>query len=123
MDTYAYWHSSQAGNMLNFSNLKNATIDSLIEKIRSGHDENERNENLKELEKEFEKIVPAIFLYSPTYYYSINATVWWINLNNNIPNLQDRFSDFWKWYINKKKQVSWNVPLKFIKWIYWEITK
>jgi len=43
--------------------------------MRASHDEDERKANLKLLAKEFERLVPAIFLYSPTYYYSIDSVV------------------------------------------------
>ena len=120
LDTYSYWHSSQAENGWNFSNLKSNQVDILIENMRASHDEEEREKNLKLLSKEFERLVPAIFLYSPIYYYSIDSTVKWVSIND-LPNLNDRFSWFNNWHINEKKDYWENAIKEFFKWLYVEI--
>jgi len=127
LDTYSYWHSSQIWeNGLNFSNLNNFKIDVLIEKIRSSHNEEKRNDNLEKLAEEFQNLTPAVFLYSPTYYYPIDSSVHWVKLDK-IANYQDRFASFEKYYTKKEKSMNelWTVSFfwwlmdKIIKW--WEV--
>lgn len=121
LDTYSYWHSSQAWeNWLNFSNLNNFKVDVLIEKIRSSHDEEKRNENLKKLAEEFQKLTPAVFLYSPTYYYFIDKTVKWVELNK-ISNVQDRFSSFESVYVREEKEVKNPWFMNFVSWLFSEL--
>lgn len=117
LDTYPYFHSSQSNGWLNFSRLKNAKVDTLIEQIRSSHEDSERQKNLQDLQKEFEKVIPAIFLYSPKYYYSIDNNIKWINISS-LPNLNDRFSNISSWYINEKNMLKPNWKTDFIKWLY-----
>lgn len=112
LDTYSYWHSSQTWEKwLNFSNLNNFKTDVLIEKIRSTHKKEERSENLEKLAKEFQDLTPAIFLYSPVYYYLVDSWVKWVELDK-IANIQDRFSYFNKIYVKEEKIINkW--------WLFW----
>ena len=116
LDTYPFFHSSEAGEWwLNFSNLKNPEFDILIEKIRSSHDSEKRKENLKLLEDKFKSVVPAIYLYSPTYYYQIADHVKWVKFWE-IVNSQDRFEKFSSWYVNEDKKIkeeAW-----FFSWVW-----
>lgn len=106
LDTYPFFHSSEAGEWwLNFSNLKNPEFDILIEKIRSSHDTEKREWNLKLLEEKFKASVPAIYLYSPTFYYRISNHVKWIEFWE-IANYEDRFEKFSSWYVNEQKQIK-----------------
>ena len=115
LDTYPFFHSSEAWKWwLNFSNLKDPEFDVLIEKIRSSHDEKERSEWLKKLWEKFKTEVPAIYLYSPEYYYQISKHVKWVKLWD-ISNAEDRFSEFSEWYINEKKNIKKDV--NFFSWI------
>jgi len=119
-DTYPFFHSSEAGEWwLNFSNLKNPEFDILIEKIRSSHDTEKRKTNLKLLEEKFKTVVPAIYFYSPTYYYQVSNHVKWVEFWE-IVNYIDRFEKFANWYVNEEKKIkdevwffSWVVELFF----------
>ena len=55
--------------------------------------------------EEFKSLTPAIFLYSPTYYYPIDSNVKNVRLDK-IANVQDRFSSFEDWYIKEKKTIK-----------------
>jgi ABC-type oligopeptide transport system substrate-binding subunit len=55
--------------------LKNPEFDILIEKIRSSHNLEERKKDLLLLEEHFKKTIPAIYLYSPIFYYQISEDV------------------------------------------------
>lgn len=76
LDTFAYWHSSQASEIgFNLSNYQNPSADLLIEKIRGSFDSSEREEMLSKLASTIAEDVPAIFLYTPTFYYLVDAKV------------------------------------------------
>jgi ABC-type transport system substrate-binding protein len=99
LDTYSYWHSSQAdGNGLNLSNYKSFAADSLIETIRKTFENENKEEFLKDLAKEIKEDVPAIFLYRPSYVF---ATDWKVE-NVELENLaypSDRFLNITDWCI------------------------
>ena len=114
LDTYPFFHSSEAVEWwLNFSNLKDPEFDVLIEKIRSSHDTKKRKENLKLLEEKFKDQVPAIYLYSPTFYYRIADHVKWVEFWE-IANYEDRFEKFSNWYVNEQKKIKKDV--NFFSW-------
>ncbi len=99
LDTYSYWHSSQAdGNGLNLSNYKSFAADSLIEKIRKTFDQDEKEEFLKDLAKEISEDVPAIFMYRPSYTFATDNKVKNIELDN-LAYPSDRFVDIANWCI------------------------
>jgi peptide/nickel transport system substrate-binding protein len=97
MDTYSYWHSTQAGPRgQNFSNYKSFQIDSLIEAIRSTFDQEEKEKNLEALAKRLREDVPAIFLYRPVYYYAADGKVEGIDMEGVVFS-SDRFSKISLW--------------------------
>ncbi|MBU0668003.1 hypothetical protein KJ951_00145 [Patescibacteria group bacterium] len=98
-DTYAYWHSGQAGeNGLNLSNYKSFTADSLIEKVRGTFDNDEKDKYLQDLAKTIATDVPAIFLYRPSYIFATDNKVKGISLMN-LAFSGDRFAGIVKWCI------------------------
>lgn len=97
LDTYAYWHSSQANpSGLNFSNYKSFAVDSLISDIRSSFDSERRQTKLYELAKQISEDVPAIFLYRPVYYYAYDKKVAGISLDS-VVFASDRYSNINNW--------------------------
>lgn len=99
LDTYAYWHSSQAGgNGLNLSNYKSFVADSLIERMRNTFDNDEKQEYAEDLAEEISKDVPAVFLFRPSYVFANDAKVKKISLKNLVyPS--DRFDNITEWCI------------------------
>lgn len=99
LDTYSFWHSSQTnGKGLNLSNYKNPVVDNLIETIRETFITESRELKLQKLAKQIQIDVPAIFLYSPKYYYAVDAKI----KNASLGNLAfpaDRLTNFLEWYI------------------------
>ena len=64
-DLYPYWHSSAALHPgLNLSSYQNQTIDEYLSTIRRTPNEVARQSLLKEINEQFLREVPAIFLYS-----------------------------------------------------------
>lgn len=99
LDTYSYWHSSQAeGNGLNLSNYKSFAADSLIEKIRKTFDMEEKEELLQDLAEEIAEDVPAIFMYRPSYVFATDNKVKNIKLDN-LAYPGDRFANIAEWCI------------------------
>ncbi|MBT4936885.1 hypothetical protein HON22_03115, partial [Candidatus Peregrinibacteria bacterium] len=121
LDAYPYWHSSQADNGFNFSQLKSFTVDTLLEEIRSTHDEEKRQKKLKEVETALIDEMPAIFLYSPERNFALSTRVKGAEIKN-IRDFKDRFSHIEKWYVNEKKELKENVrPMDFFRWLLSEI--
>ena len=97
LDTYSYWHSAQANPLgQNLSNYKSFQVDSLIESIRSVFDLPTRQDRLKELAIKIREDIPAIFLYTPVYYYASDGKVSGISMEGVVfPS--DRFAGIEKW--------------------------
>lgn len=99
-DTFAYWHSSQVTEKgLNFSNYKNPNADILIEQIRQSFDPDEKEKLQEELAETIAKDVPAVFLYTPSYYYLVDTRVTGIQFKKLLLP-KDRFSNIDQWQIN-----------------------
>ncbi|MBI2464016.1 hypothetical protein HYV57_03605 [Candidatus Peregrinibacteria bacterium] len=103
LDTYSFWHSSQSnGKGLNLSNYKNPVVDNLIETIREIFQTETKETKLQKLADQIQTDVPAIFLYSPEYYYAVDVKV----KNASLGSLAfpaDRLTNFLEWYIKEKK--------------------
>lgn len=101
LDTYSYWHSSQANaSGQNLSNYKSFQVDSLIEGIRSVFDLEKRLVKLKELAGKLKADIPAIFLYSPIYYYATDGKVTGIS-TDGVVFPSDRFAGISVWKFTK----------------------
>lgn len=75
-DAFAFWHSSQRDeNGLNFSQLRSFRVDSLIEDLRLTFDIEKKNKKIEELKIMLSDEVPALFLYSPIYYYAVDNRI------------------------------------------------
>jgi len=98
LDTYSYWHSSQATEYgLNLSNYRNPNADAYIEKIRSTFDVTKKDELLQSLASTIEEDIPAVFLYTPSYYFLVDKRVQGIDVKGlRFPS--DRFSTIKNWY-------------------------
>lgn len=97
LDTYSYWHSSQAdGRGLNLSNYKSFFADQLLEQIRDTFDSTEKNKKLKDLAVAIAKDVPAVFLYRPRYTFVTDGKINGIGLQN-MAYASDRFAHVAEW--------------------------
>ena len=98
LDTYSYWHSSQATEYgLNLSNYRNPNADSYIERIRSTFDPTEKDELLQLLAETIEEDIPAVFLYTPSYYFLVDERVQGVVVDDlRFPS--DRFATIADWY-------------------------
>ncbi len=100
LDTFAYWHSSQATETgFNLSNYQNPSADLLIEKIRGSFDSSEREDLLEKLAQTIAEDVPAVFLYTPSSYYLVDAKMQNLSFTKLLLP-KDRFSNLSEWEFN-----------------------
>ena len=102
-DPFAFWHSSQRNDPgLNIALYANITADNLLEKARSIANPAKRAEKYVSFQKEVQKDIPAIFLYTPHYLYILPERLKGINTSRiTVPS--DRFAQVNEWYIDTKK--------------------
>lgn len=101
LDTYSFWHSSQSNTGLNLSNYANAKADFNIQAIRNTFEgeEEQRKNYLEALGKIIKSDMPAVFLYSPTYYFLVDERI----KNTYTAYLlfpHDRFANILEWSVN-----------------------
>jgi peptide/nickel transport system substrate-binding protein len=98
-DLYAFWHSSQRNDPgLNIALYTNSKADSILENIRTEKDKDKRIALYESFNQEIKKDLPALFLYSPQFIYSIPDSIKNIKLEA-ITTPSDRFSNIYQWYI------------------------
>ncbi len=99
-DLMSFWHSSERFYPgLNLSLYENKDVDILIEAIRKDLNEQRRNQKLREAQSRIVEDQPAIFLYSPDYFYIAQNRLKGFNDVNFIAIPSDRFDNIEKWYI------------------------
>jgi len=118
LDAYPYWHSSQAKEGgYNLSQFKNFVVDSLLEKVRLEYAKEDRQETLSKIQEVISEEVPAVFLYSPTYYFALSDEIQNASFEN-LATISDRFAQIEKW--SAKIDRHWKKgtnPFTFIGWI------
>ncbi len=109
-DIYAFWHSSQRNAPgLNVALYTNGKVDTLLESIRSTHD----NKTLDTLYTQLNNLIladmPALFLYSPDFIYVVPKTLRNIKLDHiTVPS--DRWGSVSDWYMNTDR--VWSIFVK-----------
>ncbi|MFA6089785.1 MAG: hypothetical protein WC755_08055, partial [Candidatus Woesearchaeota archaeon] len=97
LDLYPYLHSSQIKERgLNLSNYKNIRVDQYIENIRETFDPQAKIEELGKIGDILALDIPAIYLYTPSYYYLVDKN---INISNlgSLATVSDRFETISSW--------------------------
>lgn len=106
-DSYAFWHSSQAGSTgVNISNYSNKEVDQLLEDARLISDIEQRKEKYAKFQQIVTDEVPAIFMYSPTYTYIQNKKVKGFE-GEKVQSPFDRFANISGWYLKTGKKLVW----------------
>jgi len=102
-DPFSFWHSSQKRDPgLNLSLYGNKNVDIALEKARYETDLKKRMLLFQDFQKEINKDIPAIFLYSPRYLFIVKKDIKGIKTNRiNLP--ADRFANVEEWYIKTKR--------------------
>lgn len=117
LDAYPYWHSSQAKEGgLNLSQFKNFVVDSLLEKARL-ESAGDRKKTLNDIQEIISSEVPAIFLYSPTYYTALSEKVSHPPFSH-LATISDRLGNIEYWFAKggRKFKVGSSL-LSFFPWI------
>ena len=98
-DPFPFWHSSQRNDPgLNIALYANKTADSLIEAARAESDAEKRKEKYADFQKEVEKDLPAIFLYSPYYLYVADPDLKGFD-TEMITTPAERFANVYRWHL------------------------
>lgn len=97
-DLYAFWHSSQRNDPgLNIAMYTSAKVDSLLENAGTTLDDEKREKIYKDIEKEIQNDIPAVFIYSPDFIYIHKDKILGQKINK-ITTPAMRFTDVYSWY-------------------------
>jgi peptide/nickel transport system substrate-binding protein len=103
-DPFPFWHSSQNQESgLNLAMFSSRRVDELLEKARTTNDVQQRGDLYVEFQDILAEEVPAVFLYSPTYTYVVDAKVKGIE-TKTIFTPADRFTDVAAWYMDTERR-------------------
>ena len=101
-DLFPFWHSSQVNFPgLNLSCFADRTADKLLEDARSNNDPASQGEYYKKFQDILDKELPAIFLYTPSYYFGVDKQIKGVNIGE-ISSPAERYSNLSNWYIKTK---------------------
>ena len=107
-DPYPFWHSTQAGHPgRNLSQFESRKADGFIEEARKTSDIEERKAAYESFTEVINEVVPAVFLYQPTYTYISSKKIHGQDIRT-IVSPSDRFGQVNMWYIKTKKGFRWN---------------
>lgn len=109
LDLFAFWHSSQRNTGYNVAMYTNSKADKLLEDARQITDKTERLKKYALFETEIKNDIPAIFIYSPEFFYILPTKIQGFK-SGLINNRAERFEEVYKWYIETDK--IWNFLLK-----------
>jgi ABC-type transport system substrate-binding protein len=107
-DPLPFWHSSQKKDPgLNMSLYANKKADKLLEENRESSDSAVRKKALETFQDIMVKDAPALFLYSPDYFYFVSKKIQGIKVKK-IAEPSKRFVGIENWYIKTKR--VWKQP-------------
>jgi len=102
-DPFPFWHSTQTQDPgLNLALYENEKADELLEENRKSSDPEIRAEKLEAFQEIIIQDVPALFLYSPDYIYSISKEINGVEVKK-IVDPSKRFSGIENWYTKTKR--------------------
>lgn len=103
LDPFPFWHSSQKKYPgLNISGYDSKQADRFLEKAREEENLKDRQQALESFQNLLLKDVPAIFLVSPYYVYSLSSKVKGFQVQK-ITEPSKRFSGIENWYLKTKR--------------------
>ncbi len=98
LDLYAFWHSSQRNDPgLNIALYTNVNVDQVLEDLRVTANEEERTALYRTFRTELKRDIPAVFLYSPDFVYSIPNSIQGLDLGF-VETPSDRFLSVSEWH-------------------------
>ncbi len=101
-DVYAYWHSSQVTNGLNFANYKNVIADEALASARSRLDPALRNAKYLTFVRQWLNDAPAIGLYQATAQYVHTSGVHTIPTATTLISPADRYNSVLYWTVGTR---------------------
>jgi peptide/nickel transport system substrate-binding protein len=101
-DVYAYWHSSQLTNGVNFSNYRNAIADEALLSARSRVNTNLRDAKYSTFTRQWLNDVPAIGLYQATAQYVHTDGVHAIPNGARLTSAVDRYDSVLYWTVGDR---------------------
>ncbi|KPJ55416.1 hypothetical protein AMJ47_00955 [Parcubacteria bacterium DG_72] len=105
-DPFPFWHSSAVNDPgLNLALYENKLADELLEENRKLSDSEQRKAKLEEFQEMIAKDIPAIFLYSPDYYYFTCPDIKGVS-SKKLTDPSKRFLDVENWYIKTKRVLK-----------------
>ncbi len=108
-DLFSFWHSSQRFYPgLNLSLYQNSKVDNLIESIRQTKDKNTRREELDLAQSLILEDMPAVFLYSLPYTYTLvdNGSSIAFTDDTYLTTPADRFNEINQWYVTSVRVLK-----------------
>ena len=98
-DPFSFWHSQQKRHPgLNLSGYENSKIDRLLKEIRRTLDPEIRQEKYASFQGILIEDAPAVFLYSPNYFYFIHPEIKGVE-TKIITHPSKRFHNIEEWYL------------------------
>ncbi|PJF42569.1 MAG: hypothetical protein CUN55_09870 [Phototrophicales bacterium] len=100
-DPYAFWHSSQAEDGVNYGGVNDARLNELMERGRREHLGGVRAQIYRDFQQVFVERVPALILYYPLYTYVIDSRLDGIKIGF-LSTPADRFRHIqdWTWQLS-----------------------
>ncbi len=129
LDSYPYWHSSGVQKVTgdrsdirldayNLAQYASFETDALLERIRGNESSTARQELLRTLKNIFQRDVPAIFLYSPTYTFAHREDIHGVEIGR-LSLHSDRFRTLYRWFSQEDRVfragLGW---LSFFPWMF-----
>ncbi len=114
LDLFAFWHSSQRLTGYNVALYTNSKVDKLLEDSRQTTDLDKRIKDYSLFQTEIKNDVPAIFIYSPQFIYSLPDKIKGFD-SGLINNRSERFEQINRWYIETDNVWKFLTNLNFIK--------
>lgn len=98
LDLFAFWHSSQRNDPgLNIAGYANADADEALQSLRQTADTQKRQALYQQFSDELRADVPAVFLYTPDFVYSIPNDIQGLDLGL-VESPSDRFLSVAQWH-------------------------
>ena len=98
-DIFSFWHSSQRFHPgLNLSIFNDKTMDALLESVRQNFDDQSRNQDLGKIQKIIHDHKPAVFLFSPKYFYAASKNLGGFSATF-ITTPSNRFDNVNQWHV------------------------
>jgi peptide/nickel transport system substrate-binding protein len=106
LDLYPFWHSSQQKDMgLNLALYANKKVDAALEKLRVVSSSTDQQSLITTINREIQKDVPAIFLYSPDYLLFASHSIRGISIDA-IDSASERLYYANLWHTNTRRTLK-----------------